>query len=42
LRRYVVCSRLTLIIINNHVPPYLNTHLSSNLYPLHSYILLNL
>ena len=42
LRRYVVCSRLTLIIINNHVPSYLNTHLSSNLSPLHSYILLNL
>jgi hypothetical protein len=29
LRRYVVCSRLTLIIINNHASPYLNTHLSS-------------
>jgi hypothetical protein len=25
LRRYVLCSRLTLIIINNHTPPYLNT-----------------
>ena len=25
LRRYVLCSRLTLIIINNLTPPYLNT-----------------
>ena len=28
LRRYVVCSRLTLIIINNHASSYLNTSLS--------------
>ena len=33
LRRYVVCSRLTLIIINNHASPYLNTHLSYSLSP---------
>lgn len=33
LRRYLVCSRLTLIIINNHASPYLNTHLSYSLSP---------